>query len=94
MSEMNVDGSQPPVDPERRKRARGDLFAAPWGIGAGLMLILLFDGYRINGVIPAPWFGWLLIGVALLGLIGVNVFAGGPLDKRLDQESHPPDGDE
>jgi hypothetical protein len=71
-------------DVERHKRARGRGYFALFAIGTGLMFIFLFDGYLLSGLVPMPWVGWFVIGVGVLGLLGFNVFSGGPLDKRLD----------
>lgn len=72
---------------ERQKRARGRVFFALFAIGTGLMFIFLFDGYLLNGLVPVPWLGWFVIAVGVLGLLGFNVFYGGPLDRRLDEPS-------
>ena len=45
-----------------------------------------FNGWRINFV-PANWLGYFLIGFAVLGMFGVNIWIGGPFDLRLDQKA-------
>jgi hypothetical protein len=34
--------------------------------------------------LPAEYFGYILVGGGILGLFGVNIWAGGVLDPRLD----------
>ena len=59
-----------------------------------LTLVLLFaaaaffiwlgrSGWSVN-FMPADWVGYILIAFGLAGLCGVNVWAGGPLDRRND----------
>lgn len=55
-------------------------------IGSGIVFIKYFDDYSIRGA-PVSIVGYICIGMGILGLLGVNVFYGGPLDKRLDGES-------
>ena len=72
---IRPDSEKSPADPERQKRARWRIYAAAlWAVGTGLMLIFMFDSDLIWGV-PAPWVGWFVIGVAVLGVLGVNVFS-------------------
>ena len=52
--------------------------------GLFLALGLVLGGYQ---AVIAYLLGWVMAMWGLLGLFGVNVWAGGPLDKRLD----PPD---
>ena len=39
----------------------------------------------VNGL-PVQYTGYFCLGLALLGLLGVNVWRGGPLDRRHDAE--------
>jgi hypothetical protein len=36
--------------------------------------------------LPVPWVGWFVAFWGVLGMFGVNVFIGGPFDKRGDPE--------
>jgi hypothetical protein len=58
-----------------------------------LVLFLLFGlalifhqgrGFSIRGV-PGEWVGFLSLAMALSGLLGINVWIGGPLDKDEDR---------
>ena len=69
---------------EVRKRKRWRVFATIWALGGGLLLVFLGRDWLINGL-PAPWVGYALIVVSILGVLRVNVFYGGPLDLRLDR---------
>ncbi len=53
-------------------------------IAIGLFLAWVGVDYVIFDFIPVPVFGLLLSGLGVLGLLGVNVFAGGPLDRNRD----------
>jgi hypothetical protein len=91
--ERRLDYEKSQRDLERQKRTKGRFYATLWAVGIGLMFIFMFDGYLI-GSVPAPWVGWFVIGVAILGLLGVNVYSGGPLDYRLDDTPPPTDPNE
>lgn len=52
-----------------------------WAIVGGLVFVIFFREWNINGIY-APYLGYVLIGIGVLALLGVNVFRGGPLDKR------------
>jgi hypothetical protein len=60
-------------------------------IAAGADLYLYYDGYVFSysvtgqGGTPAPYVGVGLMIIGALGLLGVNVFRGGPLDARNDR---------
>ncbi|GAA5496013.1 hypothetical protein Rhal01_02194 [Rubritalea halochordaticola] len=49
----------------------------------GFLFSTLSNDWVINGI-PAIWLGYLFILLGTLGLLGVNIFIGGPLDKRKD----------
>jgi hypothetical protein len=49
----------------------------------GIVLVFCYRQWRINGIY-APYFGYVIIPLGVLGLLGVNVFWSGPLDKRRD----------
>lgn len=53
-----------------------------WAIGGGLLFILFGEGWNLHGLIPLPYLGWTLVVIGVLGLAGVNIFKGGPLDKQ------------
>ena len=61
------------------------------GIIAGVLMALFGKGYVLGHSyppgrgLPLPYFGYFLAGLGVLGLVGVNVFIGGPLDKRFDE---------
>ena len=84
-----ADPSDGPADPERRKRANARVLWSLYVIGVGFVLVVFCGDWQVNRI-PAPWFGWSLIGIGVLGLLGFNVFSGGPLDKQLDHEPAPP----
>jgi len=63
------------------------VFMSSWMIGGGLLFIFAFKNYTLSGLIPVPWVGYLLLAVGVLGLLGVNVFRGGPIDQRLDRDA-------
>ncbi len=54
---------------------------ALFALGGGCLL--LGDRWTIK-FIPAHYVGFLFIGAGCLGLLGVNIWKGGPLDKNLD----------
>ena len=68
----------------RNKRLRlSVLFAL-----CGWLLAMLGRGWHVD-FLPLPVLGYLLLGLGFLGLLDVNIFWGGPLDKRLDPEAAP-----
>ncbi|MEM9418809.1 MAG: hypothetical protein AAGA25_07150 [Planctomycetota bacterium] len=80
--------NQLPRDEQEREefesRRAGRIVACVFAIGGGLVFVFFMNG-QIGGVIPVRYLGHLFICVGLLGLAGVNVFFGGPLDRRLDE---------
>ena len=52
-------------------------------LAVGIWCIYLgFHGWVMNGMLPVQYVGYLLVAFAVLGFFGVNVFYGGPLDRR------------
>ncbi len=71
----------PEEERERRQRKTMRIFMSFWAIGGGLILVVFFRELNINGIY-APYLGYVLMAFGVLALLGVNVFRGGPLDKR------------
>ena len=67
----------------QRERARMGM--SLYIMGAGALLAAFFRDWEISGI-PARLFGFVIIVTGLLGLLGVNVFVGGTLDKRKDPD--------
>ncbi|ANM30350.1 hypothetical protein ABI59_13375 [Acidobacteria bacterium Mor1] len=55
---------------------------------AAAAAVIWGDGYKIFSV-PVPWVGLVWLIAAITGMLGVNVYWGGPLDKRLDPPAEP-----
>jgi hypothetical protein len=51
---------------------------------AGFLIYLGFDGWVINRSLPAQYIGYLIAVCGVLGMCGVNIWSGGPLDPRKD----------
>jgi len=81
--------NKPRPTPEEviRKRKGMRRFMSFWGIAGGLVFVIFGREWLVNGL-PVHWVGFALILLGILGLAGVNVFYGGPLDLRLDKQ-HP-----
>lgn len=47
--------------------------------------IYLGEDWLISSV-PAKYIGYIVAAVAVAGLLGINIWAGGPLDKKLDAQ--------
>jgi hypothetical protein len=65
------------------------VLASLFAIGTGLVFVFCMpnDVWKVGGPgggIPVPYLGYFFAAVGVLGLCGVNVFLGGPLDKRHD----------
>ncbi len=59
---------------------------------AALSLVYIgFHGGVANGFVPAQWIGFLILAFWLAGLLGVNIWYGGPLDPQRDQPTVPND---
>lgn len=65
---------------KRRLSIVGIFIAAAFFIWIGL------DGWLV-GAMPAHYLGFIVIGVGIAGLLGMNIWHGGPLDLRLDSKS-------
>jgi len=76
----------PKPDPveEARQRKRMRIFMSFWAIGGGLLFVIFGRDWLVNGI-PMQWLGYFLILLGVLALAGVNVFIGGPLDRRRDK---------
>jgi len=72
---------------QKRKRMR--FIMECWAIGGGTLFSVFGRAELVEGI-PAPWVGYIFILVGILGLFGVNVFYGGPLDLRLDRQENLP----
>jgi hypothetical protein len=69
---------------ERTRNRRG---ASIFAIVAGALMAAFGGNWVFAGTpIRLSWFGGLLVIVGVLGLCGVNVWKGGPLDKRRDDD--------
>ncbi len=81
---------KPQPTPEEAIRQRKGMrrFMSFWSIGGGLLFVLFGREWLVNGL-PVHWLGFGLILLGILGLAGVNVFYGGPLDLRLDRPQPP-----
>ncbi len=80
---------QPTLEEATRKRKGMRRFMSFWCVGGGLLFAIFGREWLVNGL-PVHWVGYLLILLGILGLAGVNVFYGGPLDLRLDRQQQPP----
>jgi hypothetical protein len=52
-------------------------------IAFGVAFVVYYKDWTLKTV-PVPYVGYAFIAVGVLALLGVNVFYGGPLDKRRD----------
>jgi hypothetical protein len=80
---------QPTPEEAAQKRKGMRRFMSFWCIGGGLLFAIFGREWLVNAL-PVHWVGYLLILLGILGLGGVNVFYGGPLDLRLDTPEPPP----
>ena len=87
-----VTSNKPQSTPEEALRKRKGMrrFISFWSIGGGVLFAVFGREWLVNGL-PVHWVGYLLILIGILGLAGVNVFYGGPLDLRLDRPQPPHD---
>ena len=74
------------LDTPGKQRAASLVFL----FAASIVLICLGHNGLTLDFIPAEYIGYLLAGLGLLGLLGVNIWYGGPLDRRNDPK--PPEG--
>lgn len=65
---------------EAMLRTAGPASAEKWRLGISVLLIVL--GIIVLATLPRKISGYIFIGAGLAGLLGVNVFRGGPLDQR------------
>src|SRR5436190_24026483 len=75
---------QPTPEEAIRKRKGMRRFMSFWCMAGGLLFVIFGREWLVNGL-PVHWVGFALILLGILGLAGVNVFYGGPLDLRLDK---------
>ncbi len=78
--------SQQPTPPQQQRRQRQRWRAVSLFICSGVGIVLCYlglQGWEVDGL-PAYFIGALLLGFALLGTFGVNVWYSGPLDRRAD----------
>lgn len=83
------DKQQPTPEEAIRKRKGLRRFMSFWCIGGGLLFAIFGRAWLVNGL-PVHWVGYVLNLMGILGLAGLNVFYGGPLDLRLDRPQPPP----
>jgi hypothetical protein len=83
---VDQDASVPLSQGASVKRRRMRYVMSCWAIGGGGFLAVFLKSCLLDGIIPVPWIGYFFIIIGILGLCGVNVFYGGPLDLRLDRE--------
>lgn len=62
-----------------RNRSLGGLFLL-----SALFIYAGFDGWVLKEKLPLQYIGYFTTVVGVLGLLGVNVWVGGPLDKGKD----------
>lgn len=77
--------TEPEQELARRVRWRGG-FLVGLAVLGGAALYFGNQGWRIEGI-PAQYVGYFLLGFTCLGLCGVNIWYGGPLDLRGDPET-------
>ena len=74
--------------PEKLRQRRRNWRKGSLVFFAAVSLFLIYEGHRglLINFLPAQYLGYVFIGVAVLGMAGVNIWYGGPLDPRLDPE--------
>jgi hypothetical protein len=65
-----------------RGQQRGVCLAFLFAVG-GVAEYFGYEGWRVNSV-PAHYLGYAFTAFAVLGLLGVNIWRGGPLDRRFE----------
>ena len=78
-----MDKSPHPEEAARKRKAMRR-FISVWAIVGGIVFIVFGRNWLVNGL-PVHWIGYVIGLLGILGLAGVNVFRGGPLDSRLDK---------
>jgi len=58
-------------------------------VAAGVLVWIGFEGWTVN-FLPAQYVGYAIGGLGVLGLCGVNIWHGGPIDPRDDPTGEPP----
>src|SRR5437899_1056124 len=80
---FTMDKSPHPEEAARKRKAMRR-FISVWAIVGGIVFIVFGRNWLVNGL-PVYWIGYVIGLLGILGLAGVNVFRGGPLDSRLDK---------
>lgn len=65
-----------------RRQERAGSLVVLFAFG-GWLIYIGFNGWTMNHL-PAQYFGYILVGGGILGLLGVNIWYGGILDPRHD----------
>ncbi|MGE3809535.1 MAG: hypothetical protein AB7K24_33140, partial [Gemmataceae bacterium] len=82
---VSVETGTPTYSPEavRRNRDASRMIMCGYTMVVGLVCLLLGSHWRLNGI-PLNYVGGFLLVFGFLGLVGLNIFRHGPLDKRDD----------
>ena len=75
----------------RRKRRLWRMGSLVFVAGVAVGLVVAGNNGLVIESLPAQYLGYALIAVAGLGLAGVNIWFGGPLDPRLDPPTEAPE---
>lgn len=79
------------TEPERLRRKRRSWRRSSLVLFLGIAIAFVYtghQGFQVN-LLPAHYLGYFFFAVTALGVAGVNIWYGGPLDPRMD----PPPGD-
>ena len=79
-TEIYAVGEAPDTAARRQKRAVALICIF---LSSGFFIWLGLDGWTVKTV-PAQYVGYLIIAVGIAGLLGINIWYGGPLDPRGD----------